>query len=158
MISKIVLTILIISYYYRQFSQNVSLGFVIERLMPQRCTKNSFHMHRTTNRQQQQQLQQHRNISISLNENSNNDDDATSAGGTTYESSASFTKGLISSLTSLTNSIFQPPPTSSSSSSYRPIISKTTLATTSEKPPHTPHELLNRIQNEYNTNINLLDC
>ena len=117
----------------------LSFGFVQQ----QRCT---FHTRR--------QLLQ-RSIFAPLNLNTKINDDTESSiddltikdGSSSYESSASLIKGIVSSLTSLTNSIFQPtqdnitPSTITSSSSYTTAV-----------PPTSPEELLTRIQNEYTTN------
>jgi len=79
----------------------------------------------------------------------NNDDN-----GSSYESSASLTKGIVSSLTSLTNSIFQGPSSSASSPS-----SSSSSPTAGEEPtksllnaPTSSQELLSRIRDDYTQN------
>ena len=104
----------------------------------QRC-KRSVHTRR-------QQLQRSIRI-IPLNLNDESTDDKTSKdGSSSYESSASLIKGLVSSLTSLTNAIFQP----TQDNNMTPSTSYTT--TNAAVPPTSPEELLIRIQNEYITN------
>ena len=62
--------------------------------------------------------------------------------GSSYDSSASITKGLVSSLTSLTNSIFEPTTTQEDTTAIaQPWVSQT--------PPSSPQQLLTRIQDEY---------
>ena len=110
----------------------LSFGFVQQ----QRC-KRSIHTRR-------QQLQ--RSITtLNLNDKSN-DDNESADGSSSYESSASLVKGLVSSLTSLTNSIFQP----TQDNNMTPSTSYTTTSDT--VPPSSPEELLIRIQNEYRVN------
>ena len=66
-------------------------------------------------------------------------------GSGSYDSSASLTKGIVSSLTSVTNSIFEPTTTQGDTSTIeQPWVSQT--------PPSSPQQLLTRIQNEYTTN------
>lgn len=115
----------------------LSFGFVQQ----QRCT---FHTRR--------QLLQRSITPLHLNEKSNHDtessiDDLTiKDGSSSYESSASLIKGIVSSLTSLTNSIFQPTQDTTVTSSSYTTTNDTTV------PPTSPEELLTRIQNEYTTN------
>jgi len=63
--------------------------------------------------------------------------------GSSYDSSASITKGLVSSLTSLTNSIFESTRQEDTTSLTieQPWVSQT--------PPSSPQQLLTRIQDEY---------
>jgi len=64
--------------------------------------------------------------------------------GSSYDSSASFTKGIVSSLTSVTNSIFESSTQEDTSTIEQPWISQT--------PPSSPQQLLTRIQDEYTQN------
>ena len=76
------------------------------------------------------------------------DDDGASLddiSGSSYQSSGSVTKRLVSSLTALTNSVLQ--------STEESKASKTTIAdSSSTSPPASPQELLTRIRNEYTQN------
>lgn len=79
--------------------------------------------------------------------------DKTSCSSSSYESSASATKGLVSSLTSLTNSIFGGNKKETSSSSASTILEDTRYTNKNNNPPPTsPEELLNRIKLEYTQN------
>jgi len=118
----------------------LSFGFVQQ----QRCT---FHTRR--------QLLQRSITPLNLNDKSNGDtesiDDLTiKDGSSSYESSASLIKGIVSSLTSLTNSIFQPTQDNITPSAI--ISSSYTTTNNTAVPPTSPEELLTRIQNEYTTN------
>ena len=73
-------------------------------------------------------------------------DSASNDGGSSYESSASLTKGLVSSLTSLSTSIFE----GGSTKLSEEIIQSSSAS--SKKPPTSPQDLQSRIQNEYAVN------
>jgi hypothetical protein len=77
-------------------------------------------------------------------------DDKTSSS-SSYESSASVTKGLVSSLTSLTNNIFGGDKKETSSSAGN-IPEDIRYTNNINQPPTSPEELLNRIKLEYTQN------
>ncbi|KAL7523615.1 hypothetical protein ACHAXR_001176 [Thalassiosira sp. AJA248-18] len=65
-----------------------------------------------------------------------NDNDNDNGGGSSYQSSSSLTKGMVSSLTSLTNAVLQKPASSESRAT----------------PPTSPQELISRIRDDYTQN------
>mmetsp|Transcript_30668 Transcript_30668/g.61423 ORF Transcript_30668/g.61423 Transcript_30668/m.61423 type:complete len:320 (-) Transcript_30668:194-1153(-) len=86
-------------------------------------------------------------------------------GGSSYESSGSFTKGIVSSLTSVSNFLFPSPLTYQNNiqAEFSPTAEETTTTTTTtttlnsttspqNNPPTTPQELLQRITKEYTQN------
>ncbi|KAL7458061.1 hypothetical protein ACHAWC_009565, partial [Mediolabrus comicus] len=76
-----------------------------------------------------------------------------SSSSSSYESSASVTKGLVSSLTSLTNNIFGGDKKETSSFSAGTIPEDTRYTNSNNNlPPTSPEELLNRIKLEYTQN------
>lgn len=123
----------------------LSFGFVQQ----QRCTFD------TTRRQLLQRSIAPLNLNDKINDDTGSsiDDLTIKDGSSSYESSASLIKGIVSSLTSLTNSIFQP--TAQDNITPSTTISSSSLYTTTNDtavPPTSPEELLTRIQNEYTTN------
>lgn len=84
--------------------------------------------------------------SESIHSTNNNSND----GGSSYDSSASLTKGVVSSLTSLSTSIFEGGSTKLSQDILlQSSLSSSSSASTLNQPPTSPQELLSRIQNEY---------
>ena len=123
----------------------LSFGFVQQ----QRCTFD------TTRRQLLQRSIAPLNLNDKINDDTGSsiDDLTIKDGSSSYESSASLIKGIVSSLTSLINSIFQP--TAQDNITPSTTISSSSLYTTTNDtavPPTSPEELLTRIQNEYTTN------
>ena len=108
----------------------------------------------TTRRQLLQRSTTPLNLNTKINDDTESIDDLTiKDGSSSYESSASLIKGIVSSLTSLMNSIFQP--TAQDNITPSTTISSSSLYTTTNDtavPPTSPEELLTRIQNEYTTN------
>lgn len=91
----------------------------------------------------------HRNTQLHVDNRSNEDGSGgtnDNDGGSSYQSSASLTKGVVSSLTSLANSIFQ------DSASASPSTGATSTSATSIRAPTSPQELLSRIRDEYTQN------
>jgi hypothetical protein len=74
------------------------------------------------------------------------DSDNTVSPSSSYESSASVTKGLVSSLTSLTNNIF------GGKNNNKETADMYVFETNTNTPPSSPEELLKRIEKEYTQN------
>lgn len=98
---------------------------------------------------QDRQIDVFRNTKLRVDhrgEGETSDSDANEAdGGSSYQSSGSITKGIVSSLTSLTNSIFE-------DSSSSPAASTSRTTATSLQAPTSSEELMQRIRNDYTQN------
>lgn len=90
------------------------------------------------------QLQRTQTSQIFATNDSSDDDNSGSS--SSYESSASVTKGLVSSLTSLTNNIF------GGNSNKESTTGTAVLEISQNTPPTSPEELLIRIQKDYTQN------